>query len=293
MNIHANHVFAGTESPLDWEPQLETYQTRSGALSGKFQAIVGKGKVLGQATRTYEIFGNAHLKALAGEIARVGNLQVAGFGEFHEGARVWAQLVRNSEVEGYGRNIVLLSGHNGTDSLKIVDTLAHYVCWNLAPNAQWSLKHTRNIHARAKQIVDAIAEASGTFHELEQDVRNFRTKPMSSDEFCAFAFTVVRKAEGENREQLLRNAATSLEEASENIKTRTDNAIAELHALWSGDGLVGDYGEDRERAWNAFTQWIDHKQADTDVRRSRAALSSVEGTGADTKRRARNILRRW
>jgi len=257
MNIHANHVFAGTESPLDWEPQLETYQTRSGALSGKFQAIVGKGKVLGQATRSYEIFGNRHLKALADEIAMAGNLRVAGFGEFHAGGRVWAQLVKDSNVSGYGRNVVLLSGHNGSDSLKVCDTLTNYVCWNLAPNASWSLKHTRNIHNRAADVVRLIAKASGNFEELEQDVRNFRAKPMSSDEFCAFAFTVIRKAEGENREQLLRNAAASLEEASENVKTRTDNAIAELHALWSGDGLVGDYCEDRERAWNAFTQWID------------------------------------
>ncbi len=161
----------------------------------------------------------------------------------------------------------------------------------------FSRRHTAGIHDDAQDAADALGiavEASEVHREVFQQLAN---TPMPMKAFGTFCAQLLTELEDE-KEALERVA--EIEKKGGRSATMLDRKGAELAQLFA-DCAQGNRGEDRFDALNSVTDWIDHQRNRIAVHRkteerlgiaSKSFASGQFGTGADTKRRALQLLTR-
>jgi len=324
-NVNAERMI--TAASLDWQvrkvaPTCGVILDDHGHKNGETQlraldhvALVrsDSGAILGTAKRGYEVFSNSDMFKFLDSFA-VDGLRYHTAGALFNGERVWALAsLEGSQVtlrradgspDTLASFLLCVAGHDGAHAVTLQPTSVRVVCWNTLSAAlreeqpmRYSVKHTASLDAkleRAREALVGAVEHTRQLAELGQDLDKQR---MGAETFARFALALVLNVDADSERAAEDRVREQLDDASERIKSRTENAVSALYGCFANG--IGNGGATRWDALNAVTEWIDHQRGraskgrQTAEQLSRAAESAWSGTGADRKARAVRMLTRW
>jgi len=271
------------------------------------------GAVLGTAKQGYEVFGNADLFAFLDGFAAEG-LRYETAGALFNGERVWALasladseasvLRRDGSRDVLASYLLCVAGHDGAHSVVLQPATTRVVCWNTLSAAlsesqemRFAVKHTASLPDKLARAREALVGATAHTRDLARLGTELDRQKMGAESFARFALSVVLDIDADSEREAQDKIREQLDDASDRIKTRTENAVASLYGCFAAG--IGNGGETRWDALNGVTEWIDHQRKRAARGRqsveqlSRAAESAWFGTGAARKARAVRMLTRW
>jgi phage/plasmid-like protein (TIGR03299 family) len=315
-NVNAERMISA--AGLDWQvrkvaPTFGAILDENGRKSGETElraldhvALVrsDNGSVLGTAKRGYEVFSNADIFRLLDSFAADG-LRYHTAGALFNGERVWALAsLEGSNVTLHRADgspdtlasfLLCVAGHDGAHAVTLQPTSVRVVCWNTLSAAlredqpmRYSVKHTASLGAKLERAREALVGAVEHTRQLAELGTELDRQRMSADTFARFALALVLNVDADNEREAEDLVREQLDDASERIKSRTENAVAALYSCFAGG--IGNGGSTRWDALNAVTEWIDHQRGraskgrQTAEQLSRAAESAWSGTGAERRR---------
>jgi len=292
---------------LDWTVGLRPILASMGdgvlaSAPSDFQAVVrlDTSLVLGVVGSRYCPVQNAELFAIQDVLVKEGLISYETAGSLNGGRMVWS-LARMGEwavTRRDGRQdlvksfLLWASDHTGKGSVIAGRTDVRVVCANTLDAATGGLqgrklenrvriRHTRSASAR-------VAEAHRTFAELVASQSGYQA---AMHELVDKAMTKAAMVDFANA--WLDDTQGALDAEAENFKARQarrEQAVAELQTLFT-DGL-GNTGEDCYDAFNAVTQWLDHRREEyrTTAMRQQHMASTLLGDRYKRKGRALAML---
>jgi phage/plasmid-like protein (TIGR03299 family) len=303
---------------LDWQVELRPalYKHSDGSVrevDGR-RAIVRLGEhetALGVVGSRYVPVQNVAmfdvLDALAAEGAK---LHTAG--SLWGGRQVWAMAQlplgftvkrRDGGEDAHASFLAVFGSHDGSGSVLLKPTDVRVVCANTRGYAlsdglqSVSVRHTASAASKLDALARVLGDMPAAVRADAEVLGELAAAPMSMQDAVLFSATVIAGLRAESRANAAELLAEHSDAQSDASRSRLDNQVAEvLRYFQSG---TGNAGESRYDALNALTEWIDHKRAtarnaaDRHAQASRAMESAVDGTGADRKRRAVQLLTRW
>lgn len=270
-------------------------------------------RILGTCTDAYVPFQNRELFQFLDSLRRDGaSMRYHTAGSLFEGRKVWALLKldgqldvqrASGESEKLGQYLVMQSGHDGATAIVLQATTVRVVCNNtltLALNEglpQWRIKHTAGLEDKLEQARQALTGALEHGPQVAQLYSDLDRVRMSPEEFAEFALALTLRTDGDDRLESRDRTAEKLGKGTEQLRTRTEKALAEFYSAWHES--PGANGDTRADALHAVTYMVDHKRATARdaIKRMRQLSAATEsawfGDGADKKRRAVRMLTRW
>jgi phage/plasmid-like protein (TIGR03299 family) len=271
------------------------------------------GDVLGTASESYTVFNNSDLFAFLDTFAAEG-LRYETAGALFNGERVWALasladseatvLRRDGSRDVLSSYLLCVAGHDGAHSVVLQPATTRVVCWNTLSAAlredqemRFSCRHTASLPDKLARAREALIGATAHTQDLAQLGTELDRQRMGGESFARFALALVLDVDADSEREAEQRIREQLDDASERMKARTENAVASLYGCFASG--IGNGGETRWDALNAVTEWIDHQRKraaqgrQTAEQLSRAAESAWYGTGAQRKARAVRMLTRW
>jgi phage/plasmid-like protein (TIGR03299 family) len=204
-------------------------------------------------------------------------------GALHGGRRVWimARLPKALFIEGeeLERNILLVTSHDGSSTLKMMHVTTRVVCQNTLTIALRGATHSVSILHRAN-YKDRVAEAQralkvsyGYFDQLSVLISQLAKAPFAKSEMRGFTEKLLPIAEGDRA-------------------PRTEKAREEINTLFRRG--IGNHGKTKWDALNAVTEFVDHHRTYGKTQHGTQAetrfASTLLGSGAEIKQRAVTLL---
>lgn len=178
-------------------------------------------------------------------------------GVLNEGARFFCTIPLPETVidpqginDRIGRNLVVVTGHDATNALEIVNTFTRAVCANTVGAALASKQH--HIKIRHVGKVDApVALAKAQLGLILS----------AQEEFAKIAYEMLgRKCNFGLVERMAEKMWPRPENANDRVTTNHDNRIAKLKVIWDSKTGAAGVGENQWAAFNVFSQYMEHEQ---------------------------------
>jgi phage/plasmid-like protein (TIGR03299 family) len=275
---------------LDWRVvQNEVFTWSNGG--ARYAAVPGHkaiaredtGAVLSIMKDSYHPIQNAEAFEFFDAVVGEGQAVYDTAGALHGGRRVWimARLPKALFIEGdeLERNILLVTSHDGSSTLKMMHVTTRVVCQNTLSialsNAQHtiSILHRGNYKARVAEAQRALKISYGYFDQLGLLIGELAKAPFARSEMQHFTEELLPIRDGEK-------------------SPRTEKARGEIASLFTRG--AGNHGRTKWDALNAVTEFVDHhrtygKTQLGDATETRFA-STLFGSGAEIKSRAVSLL---
>ena len=304
--------------PGEWEAELAPLVAidSNGNIIGKSPnrlAIVRRDTqdVLGEVSERYALRGpRAFCEFL--DSLRPEGVVVDVLGSLHGGRKLWCSLnigenwtVKRADgrLETYKTQLLAKTGVDGLTGYDFYMSDTRAVCQNTIQAAIRSgeqlgriIKHTANVDNRLAQARLAILTALGQVDAHAEILTQLDREHMNRHEFVQFSLALLM-GKSEDPSKARDESVKAMQDAVDRIKTRTENAIAELVGTFEQG--IGNNGQTRYDALNAVTEYVDHarnlarKGKATAEKLMKAGESSIFGTGSERKARALNLLTRW
>lgn len=166
------------------------------------------------------------------------------------------------------RNLVVVTGHDATAALEIVNTVTRAVCANTVSAALAAKQH----HIKIRHVGDvdtpvALAKAQlGLILSAQEEFEKAAYEMLGRD--CAWGLV----------ERMAEKMWPRPENPNERETTNHDNRIAKLEQIWNSDRGSAQFGANHWAAFNTFTEYMEHEQhivgKDNAVNRAARALES-------------------
>jgi phage/plasmid-like protein (TIGR03299 family) len=271
---------------LDWRvAQRPIYVDRVGGEIDGYKAIVREDSnaVLSIMKDSYHPIQNGEAFEFFDTVVGDGQAVYDTAGALHGGRRVWimarlpkALFIAGDELE---RNILLVTSHDGSSTLKMMHVTTRVVCQNTLSialsNAQHSISilHRGNYKARVAEAQRALQISYGYFDQLGLLIGELAKAKFAGSEMTAFSEKLLPIAEGEK-------------------SPRTEKARGEIVDLFKRG--TGNRGKTRWDALNAVTEYVDHRRTygktQLGSKDETRFASTLFGSGAELKSRAVSLL---
>lgn len=242
------------------------------------------GAVLGVMTDKYVPIQNTEAFEFFDTVVGEGQAVYDTAGALHGGRKVWilARLPQRlfvDESDQLERQILLVTSHDGSSTLKMMHVTTRVVCQNTLSIAlsgaknSVSILHRGNYKDRVSEAQRALKVSYGYFDNLSALIAELAKSPMSASDMRAFTEKLLPIPEGDKA-------------------PRTEKSRAEIASLFSRG--LGNAGRTKWDALNAVTEFVDHhrrygKTAQGDATETRFA-STLFGSGAALKQQAVSLL---
>jgi phage/plasmid-like protein (TIGR03299 family) len=233
-------------------------------------------QVLGIVGSEYQVIQNRAAVEFALEIA---NLQPHGehidcAGVLDNGRRFFATIPLpdhvidpNGIADRYGRNLVVVTGHDATQSLEVVNGFTRAVCANTVSAALRATQH--HIKIRHVATADTVIEAK----------RTLGLALTADEQFQELAYSMLDKqCDWGLVERVCHKLWPLADDANERTKTNHEVRLQKIHTIWESDRGSGGSGGNHYAAFQTLTEYMEHEQhmvgvQDTYNRAYRAAMS--------------------
>lgn len=215
-------------------------------------------QVLGIVGETYETIQNREALEFALELAGMApdepNVDCAGV--LDNGQRFFATIPLpelvidpNGINDRYGRNLVVVTGHNGKQALEVVNGFTRAVCANtvaaaLRSNYRYKIRHVAGIERykiEAKRALSLALTADEEFQEIAQNLLDIDCKWGDVEKVIDKQWPLVDNPNDRQRHE-------------------SDKRKATINEIWNSDRCVANYGENRYSAFQAITEYMEHRQ---------------------------------
>jgi phage/plasmid-like protein (TIGR03299 family) len=271
---------------LDWRvTQRPIYVDRVGGAIDGYKAIVrdDSNAVLSVMKDSYHPIQNSEAFEFFDSVVGEGQAFYDTAGALHGGRRVWimARLPKALFINGdqLERNILLVTSHDGSSTLKMMHVTTRVVCQNTLSialsNAQHciSILHRGNYKTRVAEAQRALQISYGYFDQLGLLIGQLAQAQFVSSEMRGFTEKLLPIPEGEK-------------------SPRTEKARGEIADLFRRG--TGNQGKTRWDALNAVTEFVDHRRKYGKTQLGSASetrfASTLFGSGAELKSRAVQLL---
>jgi phage/plasmid-like protein (TIGR03299 family) len=289
---------------LDWTVSRQKLITVDGVDVPNQVAIVrnDRNAVLGVTSSTYEPLQNAEvfsfLDDVLGEKARYHTA-----GSLRGGRIVWALVKLTGDMairrpdgsdDVVEKHLMVSTGHDGRNPMVITFTNIRVVCANtwtaatrdLSEKTNFRIYHFASMRERIEIAKRAMIAQERVFSESLELCQSLANEPIRSKEFDELV------------DRLILDVNASITEAKESLgkvaRRNFDRDASELRELFESGR--GNRGETKWDAFNAVTEWIDHRRG-----AARMALDAQQqvasrlgfswfGDGAKMKERALRLL---
>jgi phage/plasmid-like protein (TIGR03299 family) len=281
------------------EDHFATVRERDGRILG---AVKGKYKPI--QNDVLFTFGD-NLKTLAGD-----GVKFHTAGVLKSGALVWALMqaagslvIRESggKADSVVPFLCLYTSHDGSCPLRIKLVHTRVVCWNTLSfafrheqGAEVSVMHTANAAQRIEAAKDALGLVRENFEAEADEFLKLQSQSMTETEFLVFAEMMLTGTDTPEAATEIIKAAQA-DPINSNRATIFANKSRKLRKLFTHG--IGNAGETKWDAFNAWTQAIDHGELKSDTwvtKRLQAGdinfESSIFGNGNASKGRALDTL---
>ncbi len=241
------------------------------------------GDVLSIMKDSYHVIQNSDAFEFFDSVVGEGQAVYDTAGALHGGRSVWimARLPKALFIEGdeIERNILLVTSHDGSSTLKMMHVTTRVVCQNTLTVAlgeaqnSVSILHRGNYKDRVAEAQRALKVSYGYFDHLGTLIGQLAKAPFARSDMQAFTEKLLPIPEGEKA-------------------PRTEKARGEICDLFRRG--TGNSGRTKWDALNAVTEYVDHKRTygktkDGGKEETRFA-STLFGSGAQIKQRAATLL---
>jgi phage/plasmid-like protein (TIGR03299 family) len=229
---------------------------------------------LGIVSENYQIIQNHQAFEFIDALVASNDAKFITAGALFQGKRIWAsaKLPGNiivTEDDVVDKYLLLTTGHDGVNSVKVLFTPIRVVCMNTLNQALSSattkvhIRHTGNIKTKVLEAQRILGIAIDYFEQIGNAFKVFAGRELTDAEFQTYIGDLI--------------PGTS--KRSENIK----NKIEELYFTGIGSEMSGTslWG-----AYNAVTEYVDHHRIDWNKRPDKYLASITYGTGAEIKTKA-------
>ena len=252
---------------------------------GGYKAIVrsDSGQTLSVMKDSYHPIQNSEAFEFFDTVVGEGQAVYDTAGALHGGRRVWimARLPRPLFIEGdeLERNILLVTSHDGSSTLKMMHVTTRVVCQNTLSIAlsgarhSISILHRGNYKTRVAEAQRALKISYGYFDQLGLLIGELAKAPFARDEMQGFTERLLPIAEGEKSPRI----------------EKARGQVVDLFKLGTGNR-----GRTKWDALNAVTEFVDHRRTYGKTQLGTAEetrfASTLFGSGADIKARAVGLL---
>lgn len=216
-------------------------------------------QVLGVVGSDYRVIQNRQALDLALSMASMSpdkpNIDCAGV--LNEGQRFFATIPLpelvidpNGIADRYGRNMVVVTGHDGTNSLEVVNGFTRAVCANTVAAALSGTQFKIKIrHVGSDDIPVAVAK------------KQLGMLLSANEEFEAIAYSLLgKKSSWKEVERIAQKLWPVKPDASDQAKTINENRVVKLQTIWDSKRGAAGVGENRYAALQTFTEYMEHEQ---------------------------------
>lgn len=273
---------------LDWNVVTASITARVGAAAVPvpgYKAIVREdtNAPLSVMSDSYQPIQNAEAFEFFDSVVGEGQAIYDTAGALHGGRRVWimARLPKSIFIEGdeLERNILLVTSHDGSSTLKMMHVTTRVVCQNTLSialsNAKHciSILHRANYKTRVAEAQRALKISYGYFDQLGLLIAELAKSPFARDEMRGFTEKLLPIADGDK-------------------SPRIEKARGEIADLFKRG--AGNRGRTKWDALNAVTEFVDHHRSygrtQHGTKEETRFASTLFGSGADIKSRAVSLL---
>jgi len=240
----------------------------------------GEPVILGAVTERYAVLQNRDAFKVFDEVLLPEGYSYETAGAIKGGKRVWI-LARAPEGLTVGDDAIdkyalLVTSHDGSMNVRFMPTAIRVVCnntmtWALrqGEGEGFSIRHTGNVEDKLTSVTEALSWANGSWgdaRDVWQRMVDFRMEPLDATRF--------------------------FEKVIPELKRRHDGSKAWIKAFGElGECFMygrGNRGETLWHAYNAITEYLDHKKNIAD---HRAVDYTFFGGGGKIKHRAMDVAR--
>lgn len=296
---------------LDWSVDLEPIQTESGLIVPDRYAVVRQDTQV-----AFDVVGtkyvpvqNSELFAIPDLLVDEGQVSYETAGSLLEGRTVWA-LARfgtadvtrlNGARDMLHQYMLWFAKHDGNCSVVGGLTTVRVVCKNTCDAAAGTngknlgsrvrVRHTKSAAERIAEAHRVLLEVREGSQEAFQEAQNLAKRAMNGPDFRAFAHSwldaergELAKADAEDTKAAARMAAAM---------EKREERVTELEELFRKG--KGNSGESLWDAYNAVTEWLDHKREtyhDEAKRQQHMQNTVLGGVAMKSKGRALALLKK-
>lgn len=277
--------------------------------------------VLGVVSDGYKPFQNREAFGWFDALVKDGTCRIETAGALQGGKKVWVQARYADAVEVKDGDaiipyLLLANGHDGTMSLRIINTPTRVVCWNTMQAAGavedgdsetasaakgFAITHQGDVQAKAEAARRAIVSMNRELKMTVDAYRRMAGLPVTEDYVRRLAKEVFDSDYIKAKDLIAKFRVRQEQTGDAGIREQTKAAIAELEKLLGAEGRVEKAivrsfhegpghdlaGETAWGAFNAVTDYIDHGVAGGQDRRM---SSSWFGEGSRKRRRAFELI---
>ncbi len=216
-------------------------------------------QVLGIVGDDYQIIQNRQALELAVQLAGAapGDPAVDCAGVLNDGQRFFVTIPLpdlvvdpNGVKDGYSRNLVIVTGHNGRQAFEAVNGFTRAVCANTVAaalsqkNHKFKIRHVGDVDvsmSEAKRLLGIALSADEEFVEIAQSLLD-------------------KKAAWSMVEQVADKLWPKPEDPNERQELNHQKRIDRLNEIWLSDRASDSYGTNRYSVFQTITEYMEHDQ---------------------------------
>jgi len=269
-------------SKLDFEVVETPLYDNQGRKLENFKGIqrIDNGKTFYVSKEGYKIIQYKESLSLLDEVIGSGMAKYTGAKCFKDGASAFIRAevpslgysIAGDELKAY---IYVASSHDGSLATMIFSHCQRTICKNLVshgmPEEGFKFKHTANYMLKINEAMEIFAKYRNVFLEEKEAFQKMASVQFNSLKLDMFL-----------------NSLLNIKEEKDENSTRLLNQKTELEGLFTS-GIGHDKTGIRGTGWaayNAVTQYIDHKRGTEENRE----YASMFGSGADLREKAFSLL---
>lgn len=229
---------------------------------------------LGIVSDNYQIIQNHQAFEFVDALVASNEAKFITAGALFQGKRIWlsAKLpghITVTDDDVIDKYLLLTTGHDGVNSVKVLFTPIRVVCMNTLNQALNSattkvhIKHTGDIKTKVVEAQRVLGIAINYFEQIGNAFKVFAGRELTDEEFQTYVGDII----------------PGVSKRSKNIR----NKVEDLYFTGVGSEISGTtlWG-----AYNAVTEYVDHHRIDWKKRPDKYLASITYGTGAELKTKA-------
>lgn len=240
-----------TGKSMTWRERVE--YAEDGSIIGADRQVLG---VVGD---DYRVIQNESAVRLGLELAGLApdSPSIDCAGVLNEGRRFFVTIPLPEMVidpnginDRYGRNLVVVTGHDATQALELVNGFTRAVCANTVGAALRS--------SQLKIKIRHVGNGELPIHEAKTKLGLVLS---AEEEFQQIAYGMLEHDANDNFVEKVCDKLWKLPEgANERTVYNHDKRKQEIEVIWKSDRCSGRFGENQYSVFQALTEWMEHRQ---------------------------------
>lgn len=272
-----------TGEPIAVDGRCATWRREPIYFDADGQPQGGNVQTLGSVSESYQIIQNRTAVEFAYSILdeAADAERIDTMGVLQDGRTFFASIpLPDQEIDPDGvndrfkRHLAVVTSHDGTRALTVVNSRVRVVCMNTVQAAERSgsafrMRHTRNVESTMGQVRRMLALTAKADDDFERVALDMLATPSSLGKVIAAS------------DKIYSWDATTASPAGVTIRDERNDKLTEL---WGSAKNSEGYGNNAWAAWNTLVEYFDHHTRGSEtVRLERQALDGMEGRKVQAK----------